>query len=372
MANSGSRATSDASARSSRKGRRLGRAPLVPLLAVAVVALAACGSGSSASGGSAASGSGSGGSGGSIGCEGRHLKVALVLPGPADDHGYNAAAVAGLEAAKKTYCLDTSVTDTVSQSNSFKVVSGYAASGYDVIIGHNEQFQDAMVQAAQRYPKVDYFAHAGDIDGNPHVQSSFLAEQDPAYLMGVLAGHLTKTDKIGFVGYQPLGIVISSMNAFLEGARSVKPDTKLFHIFTTNLTDSSVATQATNTLLGNGADVIAHINGGTNSADILKTAESHHAFAMGFPVDQSAVAPDAVASSLLVNYPQLVQDEIKEVVDGSFKGGLKSFSLSSGIVGLAPPSKIVPQDAVDAVNKAKQDLESGAIKVDVSSKDVEQ
>lgn len=329
------------------------------LVALCCLALLATGCG----GGSA--GTASGASGKTFGCGAAQLKVAIILPGPVSDGGYNGAAAAGMKQAEEKYCIKSAISENVSLADNVKVIRGYAADGFDVIIGHGEHNQNPMDQVSRTFPDVKYFVHAGDLDGNESVASSYLASEEAGYLEGLVAAHLTKSKKIGFIGFTPIAIIVRAMNALEKGAQSVDPAIKVDKVFTQSLVDPSVAREAANALLANGDDVLAHINGGPNALEIFKAAEAKGAKAMGWPTDQSKAAPNTVATSILVNYPKLIVAEVGSVVDGTFKGGVTRYGLASGIVGLAPLAEWVPAEAKAAVKAAQAQILSGDLKIEV-------
>lgn len=297
---------------------------------------------------------------------GEGMRVALITPGPISDQGYNAAANAGLEMAKEQFGVETAVSENTPIADNAKVIRGYAADGFDIIIGHGEHNQAPMEQVAAEFPDVKYFVHAGDLDGNPSIASSYLAFEEAAYLEGLIAAHLTESNKIGFVGFTPIAVIVRSINALEEAAQTIDPEIEVDHVFTDNLVDPSVAREATNALLANGADVIAHVNGGSNSVDIIRAAAEQGAPAMGFPVDQNQVSPQTVATSLLAKYPLLVVREIESVVNGEFPAGVTEYGIESGVIDIAEIPNWVPDEARQAVMEARDQILSGELTVDVS------
>jgi basic membrane protein A len=340
--------------------RRLAAASATALL------LTACGGGSGgADSDTAAAGSRDGESETTYGCGETPLKVAMILPGPVSDGGYNAAAAAGMKQAEEKYCIESAISENVPLADEAKVTQGYAADGFDVIIGHGEHNQNPMDQVSRTFPDVRYFVHAGDLEGNGSVASSYLATEEPGYLEGLVAARLTKTKKIGFIGYTPIAVIVRAMNALEKGAQSVDPSIKVDKVFTNSLVDPSATRQAANALLANGNDVLPHVNGGPNAAEIFKAAQEKGAKAMGWPVDQNKAAPDTVATSITVNYPKLILEEIGSVVDGSFKGGVTRYGIASGVVGIAPLAAWVPAEAKADVEAAMKQIESGELTIDV-------
>lgn len=296
------------------------------------------------------------------------LRVALITPGPVSDQGYNFAAALGMQMAEEEFGIETAISENVPIAENAQVIRGYAADGFDVIIGHGEHNGQPMLQVAEEFPDVRYFVHAGDVEGHPSIMSAQPRQEDAGYLQGIVAGHLSENGHMGFVAFTPLAAIVRVMNASRLGAETVQPDMEFSHVFTDNLVDPSVTREATNALIGNGADVILHINGGPNSPAIIEAAAEAGVYAMGFPVDQSEVAPDTVATSQLVNYPRLILLEIESVLNDEFQGGqIVEFSLESGVVGIAELADWIPEEARQAVEEARQQIMSGELRIDVPS-----
>jgi len=329
---------------------------LAGIFAVAVLS-AACGGGSDTAAGPASGGCAEGEA---------PLRVAMVTPGPLSDGGYNYFAALGLEQAKEKYCIEYSVAENTPIAENAQAIRGFAADGFDVIIGHGEHNGQPMLQVAEEFPNVVYFVHMGDVDSSASVTSSYARFEESAYLQGIAAAYLSENAHIGFVGFAPLAVIGRAMNGSLEGARSINPEFKLSHIFTNSLVDPSIAREATNALIANGADVIMHIVGGPASAAIIEAAKEAGIPAMGFPGDQSGLAPDTVATSMLVRYPLLVVSQIESVINGTAQGGrIVNYGLDTGVMAIVPLADWVPQEAKDAVAAAAEKIISGELVIDV-------
>lgn len=333
----------------------LGRRSLVGIVAVAVLS-AACGGGGEEE--AAATGTCAAGQ--------APLRVAMVTPGPLSDGGYNYFASLGLEQASELYCMEYSIAENTPIAENAQAIRGFAADGFDVIIGHGEHNGQPMLQVAEEFPDVVYFVHMGDVDSSPSVTSSYARFEESAYLQGVAAAYLAEDVHIGFVGFNPLAVIVRAMNGSLEGAKSVNPDARLSHIFTNSLVDPSIAREATNALIANGANVIMHIVGGPASAAIIEAAAEAGIPAMGFPGDQSALGEDTVATSMLVRYPLLVVSQIESVINGDARGGqIVNYGLDTGVMAIVPLADWVPQEAKDAVAAATDRIISGDLVINV-------
>ena len=289
------------------------------------------------------------------------IKVALLLSGPANDGGWNAVAVAGLKEAEKKYGIETAYTEHVTVADSESAFTEYAAQGYDLVIGHGFQYGDPAVRVGKRFPKSKFVAIEGN-SSSDNAASFRIACEEAGYLMGILAASMTKTGVIGMVGGVEQPSIVKVVEGYKLGARAYNPKVKVLESYVGTFTDVAKGKEAAMAMIDQKADVLSHIANQAGTG-VIKAAESKGLLATGDSWDQSVIAPKAVVCSTVYNVPTLVVNIVKQVKEGTFKGGIYDQGMMEGVVDIAPyhdfESKI-PQDAKDKIAELKKKLTDGS------------
>jgi basic membrane protein A and related proteins len=235
----------------------------------------------------------------------------------------------------------------------------------NVIFGDAFGNEEAIRRVAKDFPKIAFVFGSGLGPSNPNVSVFDNWIHEPAYLCGMLAGGLTKTNVIGIVGAMPIPEVNRLVNAFIAGAKSVNPDVKVLVSFINSFFDPAAAKEAALAQIDNKADVLYAERDG-----VIDAAKSKGLFAFGNMSDQNTQAPDLVVSGPVWNMTPTIEYIINQVKSGSYTSqDLKDFSMfAKGGATLAPfhntESKI-PADLLKKVNDMKAQIETGLFRVDV-------
>ena len=152
---------------------------------------------------------------------GKTVRAAFVYTGPINDHGWTNAHDDGRKALEQALgsSVETAFTENVPETaDSQRVFEDYARKGYDVIYGTSFGFMDYMLEAAKAFPNVK-FDHCSGFKTSPNMATYYAAEEEPRYVSGLIAGKMTKTNTMGFVGSFPIPEVVRFLNAFAAGFR---------------------------------------------------------------------------------------------------------------------------------------------------------
>ena len=294
-------------------------------------------------------------------CQAKTIKVALLLSGPANDGGWNAVAVQGLKDAEKTYGIETAYSEHVSVADSEAAFTEYAAQGFDLVIGHGFQYGDPAVRVGKRFPKTKFVAIEGNASSE-NAASYRIACEEAGYLMGILAASITKSGVIGMVGGVEQPSIVKVVEAYKRGAKSYKSDIKVLESYIGTFTDVAKGKEAAMAMADQGADVLSHIANQAGTG-VIKAAESKGLMATGDSWDQNVIAPKTVVCSTIYNVPVLVVNVVKQVKEGSFKGGIYDQGMMEGVVDIAPYHGFedkIPQDARDKIVMLKKQLVDGS------------
>lgn len=241
----------------------------------------------------------------------------------------------------------------------------------NIIFGDAFGNEEAVRRVAAEYPDIAFVFGSGLGPSEPNVSVFDNWIHEPAYLCGMLAGGLTKTNKVGVVGGYPVPEVNRLVNAFIAGAKEVNPDVEVLVTFINSWFDPAAAKEAALAQIDAGADVLYAERFG-----VIEAAEEKGLFAFGNMSDQNELAPEFVVSSPVWNMNPTVEYIINQVQSGAYTAqDLKDFSMvAKGGATLAPfhdtESKL-PADLVAKVREREQQIKDGLFRVDINEKQPE-
>lgn len=333
---------------------------LIMLLAFSVV-LAGCGKKKEETGASG---------GDSAGTAKSAVKVGLVTDvGGVNDKSFNQSAWEALEGLKKDKGIDAQYLQSKSKEEYVTNLNKYVKGKYDLTWGIGFDLGADMKTVADQNPE----AHLAIIDAvvdSPNVRSVTFAENEGAFLVGVVAGKMTKTGKVGFVGGSKIPVIERFEAGFKAGVKAANKDAKISINYTGAFDKPDQGKAAASTMYNDGVDIIFHASGATgtgvfNEAKSRNKAGGSKVWVIGVDKDQSLEFGDDVTLTSMVKGVTTAVDKVtKEVIDGTFKGGSEMLGLKENGVGLAETStKNVPADVLKEVEDYKQKIISGEIKV---------
>lgn len=238
----------------------------------------------------------------------------------------------------------------------------------NIIFGDAFGNEEAIRRVAAEFPNIAFVFGSGLGPSNPNLSVFDNWIHEPAYLCGMLAGGMTKTNVIGIVAAMPIPEVNRLVNAFIAGAKETNPNAKVLVSFINSFFDPAAAKEAAQAQIDNRADVLYAERFG-----VIEAAKAKNLWAFGNMSDQNSLAPDLVISSPVWNMDPTVEYVINQVKGGTYTAlDLKDFSMAAkGGASLAPfhttESKI-PADLLKKVMDKQAAIMSGLFRVDVDEK----
>ena len=291
------------------------------------------------------------------------LKVAFAYLGPAGDHGWTYAHDQARKAIEKEFGdkIQTTFVENVPESaDAERVFRDMASQGNQLIFGTSFGYMEPMLKVAADF-KDAKFEHATGFKQTDNLRSYDSRSYQTAYLAGIIAGKMSKTDTIGVVGSIPVPEVIRNINAYTLGALSVNPKIKTKVVWVNSWFDPPKETEAAQTLINGGADVLLQ---NTDSTAVLQTAEKNKKFAFGWDSDMSKFAPNAHLASALIDWAPYYRKAVKEALDGNWKGGTATWwGVKEGANELVAISAQVPADVKELVAKTRAGMVDGSFAV---------
>lgn len=236
-----------------------------------------------------------------------------------------------------------------------QVLHEFVRQGYNLIFTTSYGYMDVTAKVAEENPGV-VFMHCSGSKTSQNMGTYFGHMYQPRYLSGIVAGHMTKSNILGFVAAFPIPEVIRGINAFTLGVRSVNPEAKVHVIWTDTWYDPAKELAAADRLLDMGADVIAQHQ---DTPYPQQAAEARGAFSVGYNTDMSTMAPKAHLTAAVWKWGSYYKQIAEQVHNGSWKPASYWGTMRDGIVDLAPYGVMVPQDVRTEAEAAKARIISG-------------
>ena len=292
------------------------------------------------------------------------LKVGLITDvGGIHDHSFNETSWKGMEKAKEDFGVEINYLESKTDADYSSNIESFVDEDYDLIVCVGFKLAEATKKAAESHPDKK-FAIIDDASNAslPNVTCLTFKQEQASYLVGYVAGLVTKKNNVGFV----LGMASEMMNKFgygyLAGVYAANPKATVQQIDANNFADPAIGKTSATTMITNGADVIFHAAGGTG-VGVIQACQENKISAIGVDTDQSSLAPDTVITSAMKRVDNAVYDSVKQLVDGTLKGGEVVYDLSKGGVDIAPTTKLLSEDVLKKVEEVKAKILSGEIVV---------
>jgi basic membrane protein A len=292
------------------------------------------------------------------------MKVAMILPGPIGDQGWNTKAYLALE-EYEGQGFETAYTDEVPTPDNESFLRSYAEQGSDLIVGHGFTFVDQALKVAPEFPDSHFFITAGlppeDADLPSNVNFMQYKSEQGFYLAGMLAGLMTESDKIGYVGAQATPICLADLAAYKLGAREVNPDVEILTVWVGAWEDPAKGREAAIAQIDNGADVIIH-DADLTGTGALRAGKEKGVYLIGVIDDQSDIAPELFLTSVKVDVTEAIASQVELIKSGEF-GGVWSPGMADEIVGLTPFGPAVPEEVAEQIKARAQEIIDGSFEV---------
>ncbi len=292
-------------------------------------------------------------------------KVALLTPGPISDAGWNAGAYEGLLRIRDSLGADVSQIETKTPAEFEEAFRDYARRGYRLVFGHGFEFQDAAARVGADYPNTVFITTSGSTV-RPNVSPIVFRLEEGTYLAGMLAGGLTRTGKVGFVGGIKLPPVEGTFLGFVGGARAVRPGVEALQAYIGNFEDVAAAKEHALAQIRRGADVLIHNADAASFGLFQAVRESPGVLAIGANRDQNAVARDVIVASATLDVPHALLVMARTVKEDRFRPGVVFLGIKDGVVDLAYNDSLiwrVPTALRARIAAARDSIIAGTLRV---------
>jgi len=286
------------------------------------------------------------------------LKVGFIYVGPVGDHGWSYQHDVGRQAIEKAFGdkVETTYVESVPEADSERAIEQLARTGHGLIFTTSFGFMEPTLKVARKYPNVK-FEHATGFKRAPNVSTYAAKFHEGRYIIGQIAGKMTKSGTIGYVGAFPIPEVIAGINSYFLGAQSVNPNVKIKVVWANSWYDPAKEGDAAKALLDQGVDMIAQH---TDSPAPIQAAEARGKFGFGQASDMERFAPKAQLTAIIDDWSDYYVARTKAVLDGTWKSEDTWGGLADGMVVMAP-YKNMPDDVKKMAEETEAAIKSGKL-----------
>jgi basic membrane protein A len=287
----------------------------------------------------------------------KKVKIALVMPGSIDDLSWSQGMYEGIMKVQEELgkdVVEVAYSEKLwNQVDAAAAIRDYASDGFDIVIAHGAQYQNALLAIAPDFPNTS-FAYGTASKAADNVFAYDPQAQEGAYLLGMMAGKMTRSNVIGIVGPVEAGDAIKFNRGFVQGVKDVNPVAEVAVTYSGSLGDTTGAAELARSHMNNGADVLTGTAQQSVGA-IQAASERKGVIWFGHDVDQSKSWPDTVAACQVYDWPGVIKEMLDYRARGVKGGKVLSLSFANGRLGIAYNDKVKVPDDVKATVKEKMD-----------------
>ena len=287
------------------------------------------------------------------------LKVGFVYVGPVGDFGYSYQHDQGRKAVDEKFgdkVKTTYVENVAEGADAERVIRQLAQTGNDLIFTTSFGFMNPTIKVAKQFPDVK-FEHATGFKRAENSATYAARFYEGRYVAGVIAGKMTKSNTIGYVGSFPIPEVVRGINSFMLGAWSVNPDVKVKIVWVNSWYDPGKEGDAAKALIDQGADIMVQH---TDSPAPLQVAENRGVLGFGQASDMIKFAPKAQLSAIVDRWDDYYIERVQAVMDGTWKADDTWGGIKADMVHMAPFTNM-PDDVKALAEETEAKIASGEI-----------
>ncbi len=324
------------------------RAPLLRGLLAAAIVLAGC---------RGRAGNHDGGE--HVASKGR-FRVAILLPGPHDDHEWSQAGFEGLMLIQQELSAEVAYRENLREDQFADAFRAYAGDGFNLIIGHGGEFVHAAEVVADEFPRTKFAVVALYPGNNRNLGAIRFREGEIGYLTGAVAGLRTHTKKVVYIGGVAYKHLQEQAALFVRGAHGVDASIEVSVVWLDSWTDEAKARATALAYLQKGYDVLS-VNADKAGLSVMDEARRAGAYAVGWNLDQHELAPQTVVTSGIQRIPVLLLEGARLVREGRWEGKQYKFGLREGAQDLAPFYGLLSEEQAQVVARLKDAILAGRI-----------
>jgi basic membrane protein A and related proteins len=287
-------------------------------------------------------------------------KVGFVYVGPIGDYGWTHGHELGREAVAEHFGdqVKTTFVENVAEGpDAERVIRQLASSGNGLIFTTSFGFMNPTIRVAKQFPKV-MFEHATGYQTAPNVAVYNARFYEGRAVCGAIAGHVSQSGVVGYIGSFPIPEVVMGINAFTIAMQKVRPDAQVKVVWVNSWYDPGKEGDAAKALIDQGADIICQH---TDSPAPLQVAQERGVHGFGQASDMKAYAQDAQLTAILDDWSDYYIERVQALIDGSWETHSVWYGLKEGMVKMADYGPAVTEEAKQAAEATKEGIIAGTL-----------
>ncbi|MBX3119003.1 MAG: BMP family ABC transporter substrate-binding protein [Fimbriimonadaceae bacterium] len=304
--------------------------------------------------------------GSSTGSAEKKLLIGIVYDsGGKNDKSFNASAARGIDKAIKELGVEHKEIQSQGEKDYETNLSALAEARCDLVIAVGVNMETALRASASKFPETNFAIVDVPVE-LPNVRSLIFNEEQGSFLAGYLAGLMTKSNKLGFVGGQRISLIEKFYSGYAAGAYLANPSVEMLpDKYADSWNNADLAKIAAISLYTQGADIVYHA-AGKAGIGVFNAAHERGRYAIGVDSDQDELYEGIILTSMIKNVDEAVFSTIKDLKEGNFSPEIKVYDLASGGVGLSPmrfTKEIIGDENLAKIDAVAEKVKSGEIKV---------
>jgi basic membrane protein A and related proteins len=290
------------------------------------------------------------------------LNIAFAYVGPVGDGGWSFAHDNGRKALEKEFGdkIKTTFVESVPESaDAERVFRDLVGQGNKLVFGTTFGYMEPMLKVAADNKEIK-FEHATGYKTAENLRTYDSRTYEGAYMAGIIAGSMTKSNTLGVVGSVPIPEVLRNINSFTLGAQSVNPKITTKVVWVNEWFSPPKETEAATALINGGADVLFQ---NTDSPAVLKTAQEKGKRAFGWDSDMTAYGPKAHLASAVINWGPYYIKATKDALEGKWATGSSWWGVKEGAIDIVSIADDVPADIKTKIETVKAGLKDGSYSI---------
>ena len=288
------------------------------------------------------------------------IKVGFIYVGPVGDHGWTYQHDQGRQALVEEFGdqIETTFVESVAEGqDAERVIRQLASTDHDLIFTTSFGFMNPTLKVAKQFPDVK-FEHATGYKRAENVGTYNARFYEGRYIIGRIAGQMTKSNVIGYIASFPIPEVVRGINSFTLGLRSVNPDAQVKVIWVNTWFDPGKESDAAKTLVDQGADILTQH---TDSPAPLQVAEERGIMGFGQASDMHSFAPTAQLTSIVDDWNSYYISRTQAVIDGSWESDDTWGGLNEGMVAMSAYADSLPEEVKADAIAIEASIKSGEL-----------
>jgi len=286
------------------------------------------------------------------------LKVGFVYIGPTGDHGWTYRHDQGRKVIDEMEGVSTTFVESVAEgADAERVIRKLASTGHELIFTTSFGYMNPTLKVARAFPKVK-FEHATGYKRSKNVSTYSGRFYEGRAVLGTIAGHMTKSNVVGYIASVPIPEVVRGINAFTLAMRKVNPKAEVKVIWVNSWYDPGKEGDAAKALIDQGADIITQH---TDSPAPLQVAEKRGVYGFGQASDMASFAPKSQLTAIVDDWAPYYTARVNAIKEGRWKSVNTWDGIKPGMVHMAPYSDLVPEDVQKAADAVKTEIVAGTL-----------